>query len=326
MSAPLTIDEAKQRLRIDDLWEQLDLPGAPAPSCLSPFRSEKRPSFSVKADMLLWYDHAEGKGGDAVDFLRRATGLPLGETIRLFKKMAGKLPVKVSLKSVRPVPTALMTRALPDLPPMRPGSMEEHKTLSTLRHISLEAVKMAESVGVLRFGIWKDRNAWFIVDTANHCAQARRLDGQLWDGIGTKAQTLSGSWASWPICAGRVNTHYICFCEGGPDLLAAFHFIIAQGREADFTPVAMLGASQRIHPEALPMMADKRVRIFAHADDAGRAAARRWRNQLATLRCTVDAVDFSGLRKKDGSPLNDLNDCTQVHPDDAGQLQELLRL
>ncbi len=39
------------------------------------------------------------------------------------------------------------------------------------------------------------------------------------------------------------------------------------------SPVAMLGASQRIHADALPMFTGKRVRIFGHDDDAGRA---RW--------------------------------------------------
>ena len=44
-------------------------------SCLSTFRHEQRPSFSVSANGLRYYDFAEGKGGDAINFLARATGV-----------------------------------------------------------------------------------------------------------------------------------------------------------------------------------------------------------------------------------------------------------
>jgi hypothetical protein len=112
--------------------------------------------------------------------------------------------------------------------------------------------------------------------------------------------------------------------EGGADLLAALHFIHAEGGECSHFPVAMLGAKQRIHEDALPIFAGKRVRIMAHADAAGREGAERWAAQLATVGATVDCADFTGLRKADGSPVTDLNDCTQIHPEDAHELKGLL--
>ena len=113
-------------------------------------------------------------------------------------------------------------------------------------------------------------------------------------------------------------------CEGGPDLLAAHHFIHAHGREADTAAVAMLGASNLIAADALPLFSGKRVRIMAHADQAGRTAATRWAQQLASVGATVEAADFTGLLMADGSPVKDLNDCTRLRPEDQSQLEDLI--
>jgi hypothetical protein len=108
----------------------------------------------------------------------------------------------------------------------------------------------------------------------------------------------------------------IALCEGGPDLLAALHFIACEAREAHCSPVAMLGASQRIHPDALPLFTGKRVRIYGHDDEAGRAAVELWARQLASVSADVDAFTFAGLRQVDGQPVKDLNDSTSIHTDD----------
>jgi hypothetical protein len=80
--------------------------------------------------------------------------------------------------------------------------------------------------------------------------------------------------------------------------------------------VGILGASQRIHAEALPMFTDKRVRIFGHDDDAGRKAVDVWAKQLTSVGADVDAYSFTGLRKDDGEPVGDLNDVTRICADD----------
>ncbi len=210
---------------------------------------------------------------------------------------------------------------------MRRGTAAELATLAELRAVSLAACILADSVGLLRFATWKGKPAWIVTDSETVNAQARRLDGKPWEEIDAKAQTLPGCWASWPIGA-KTGSNYPAFilCEGGPDLLAALHFIHAhpEGGEALFFPVAMLGASQRIHPDALPIFTGKRVRIMPHLDAAGRKAAECWGAQLATVGADVDCADFSGLRKADGSPIKDLNDCTSIHPDDAKELEGLL--
>jgi hypothetical protein len=179
--------------------------------------------------------------------------------------------------------------------------------------------------GLLWFAEWKVAFAWIVTDGERVSAQARRLDREPWPGIGAKAQTLPGSRAAWPIGA-RESLALPCviLCEGGADLLAAHHFIHALGREADTAAVAMLGASNSIPADVLPLFAGKRVRIMAHADEAGRTAAQKWARQLASVGATVDAADFTGLLMADGSPVKDLNDSTRLRPEDQPQLEDLI--
>ena len=321
----MTIEEAKARIRIPDLWRILGLPGDCSKNpCHSPlYEHAEKPSFSVSAEGDLFNDFRTGHKGDAVTFLQLATGLSSKEACRKFLGIAGGQPI-TPLPVIRKTPAPAQARELPPLPSMREGSPVEHAALAALRNVSAQACRIAGAAGLLRFGEWKGRAAWFITEPGGRNAQARRMDGQPWPEIGAKAQTLPGCWASWPIGAGVGDYETILFCEGGPDLLAALHFIVIEGRACDCFPVAMLGAGQRIHSAALPLLAGKRIRIYADADEPGREAARRWKAQLVAVRCRVDAVDFSGLRKADGSPVKDLNDATEIHPDDAGELKGIL--
>ena len=83
----------------------------------------------------------------------------------------------------------------------------------------------------------------------------------------------------------------------------------------------MLGATQRIHEGALPLLAGKRIRIFPHLDSAGRQATERWARQLAGAE--VDCFDFTELHKTDGEPVTDLNDCSSIGPGDFEANREL---
>ena len=321
---PIDLQEAKALLPIHDLWRILDLPGDPKVSCKSPFREDRKASFSVSADGMLFNDFGTrtGGGGDAIDFLQLATGLSRSEACRAFIRMAEGRHVQ-PMPAIRRTVTPTQERGLPSLPEMRQGTRAELEALAALRHLDIEALRVAEGAGLLRFGSWRGSSAWFILDDSRRNCQARRLDGAPWPGIGCKVQTLPGSQAAWPLGAfGEYDT--LLLTEGGGDLLAAVHFIVASERTAEITAAAMLGASHRIPTDALPLFSGKRVRIYAHADEPGRNAAIRWTDQLAAVDAEVDAFDFSGLRKADGSPVKDLNDTTEIHPEDAGELKELL--
>ena len=57
---------APQKVRNNDYWY------------LSPFRTEKEPSFKVNRRLNAWYDHSLGRGGNLLDFGILYHGCALG--------------------------------------------------------------------------------------------------------------------------------------------------------------------------------------------------------------------------------------------------------
>jgi len=326
----MNLAEAKQRLGIQDLWRHFGFEGVPATSCRCPFHEDKSASFSVSADGALWNCFTGCGGGDAVDFHQLASGLPHTEACRAFIALAGGSPVASAPRVPRPKPAdvdAAKSERRKTWPPLEsaraePGAMA---ALSKLRHVSLDGVKLMAARGLLWFAAWKDSPAWIVTDGERVNAQARRMDGQPWPGIGAKAQTLPGSRAAWPVGAREsLPLPFVLLCEGGPDLLAAHHFIHAHEREADTAAVAMLGASNTIPTDALPLFSGKRVRIMAHTDEPGIVAAAKWAEQLTDAGAMVDAADFADLLMADGSPAKDLNDLTRLDPKQNNELENLI--
>ena len=132
------------------------------------------------------------------------------------------------------------------------------------------------------------------------------MDGLPWNS-GTasecKAMIIRGAQAKWPIGIHESRPYpNILLCEGAPDFLAAFHFIVTQKRDKDFAPVAMLSGAYPIHTDALRLFKGKRVRIFAHNDNTGRQAAEKWKQQIAGHVAESDIFSFAPYRVKD---LND---------------------
>jgi hypothetical protein len=216
----------------------------------------------------------------------------------------------------RPLPEHPTEAKRPALPAHRTGTAAEIGQLAALRGLGTDGLRLAESKGLLRFGEFKGAAAWFILDRSCRVAQARRLDGRKW-GENVKAWTLTGSQATWPVGTEESAPFpIIAWCEGGPDLLAACQFILAEERAASVAPVAMLGGCSKIHPDALPHFAGKRVQIFRHLDATGDDAANRWAEQLASVGATPRAFDLAGLHRADGEPVKDLNDLALISADD----------
>lgn len=320
MISPDLITAAKARLDVPALWQLLGLPGVPARSCKCPFHEDHSASFSIFGDGHGWKCFAGCGQGDAVAFLQRARNLATGDTLREFVRLAGLDPARPTRPPVA-LPAPKPARPCPrppaaEWPAMNGGTAGHRERLATLRNVAPEAVALAVERGLVAFGEWRGVPAWFVCDRSRRVAQARRLDGALWWSGGPKAQTLPGGSASWPVgLPESAGFAVVALCEGGPDLLAALHFAWCEDREADVAPVAMLGASQRIHADALPHFRGSRVRIFPHCDPAGHNAAREWTRQLRDAGATVDAFDLSSLRGVDGTPLKDLNDLTRLDAD-----------
>jgi len=216
--------------------------------------------------------------------------------------------------------------------PIEDGGMEEHlaylllRRVASIRGLSVEGLMLAAERGLLRFTAHGQTLAWVITDGARLNAQARRFDGKPWTQLGgKKAWTLRGSRARWPIGAQEAKPFKtVLLTEGGPDLLAAHHFMVVHGRERDVAAVGMLGAANAIPDDSLPLFTGKRVRIFAHVDQAGIEGASRWKSQLELVGAVVDIADLRGLLRSDGREIKDLNDAAMVRAADAGRLEGLI--
>lgn len=323
----MNITEAKARLGIHELWSRFGYAGLPSKSCPCPFHEDGSNSFSVTEDGTLFNCFAGCGSGDAVDFFALHTGLYLKEACHEFTLLAGGSPLPSTPRPPRQTSEEAdfeKASRREQWPPFDVLTDEGLAELAELRHVSIEGVQLMAARGLLWFATWKGQPAWVVTDDARKNAQARRMDGLPWEGR-MKAQTLPGSEATRPIGA-RESQQFpnVLFCEGGPDLLAAHHFIHAHGRQADVAAVCQLGASLKIHDASLPIFGGKGVRLFPHADEPGYDAAVRWTEQLVSVRAEVDAVDFEGLAMADGSPVADLNDATRIAPSQAQELSELI--
>jgi CHC2 zinc finger len=329
-SGQSTLADAKARLNIHGLWRHFGFDGELKANCRSPFRDDNKPSFSVNAGGTLWNDFSTGEAGDAVDFFQRASGLSQKAACRKFIELAAG-HFTPAPQAARPQCTPVEAKPKPVFPAFRNGTADEIKHLASLRNIGCDGLGFASERGLLRFATLKDCTAWIVTDSARVNAQARRMDGQDWEHIGAKAWTLPGSWASWPIgITEGLPFPAIAVCEGGPDFLAAHYLALWEQsthhakRDARCAPVAMLGASQRIHTDALPLFAGKRVRIFGHDDEAGKSAMESWARQLASVGADVDAFTFAGLRQVDGKPVKDLNDSLLMGPASFAEAERIL--
>lgn len=320
MSLPrATIEEAKARLDVAALWKRLNLPGEPSRSCRCPMHKDRNASFSVYTGAkgtLRWKCHSQCGEGGPVEFLARVLDINEREACRrivemAFGESAEHLPVRPPQAKAPVQPRHLV------LPVgFTRGSESNLRDVAALRGLSLEGVELASSRGLLWFAPARGYTSWIITDSKRTNAQARKVDGGVWEHIGgAKAWTLPGSRAAWPIGAREAVVYpYVALVEGGTDLLAAHHFITAEGRQHDVCAVAILGASNNIPENALPFLKDKRVRIYPHDDPAGQAAAVRWTAQLEAVGCKVDAFRLTGLVRRDGKPVKDLNDLVSVDP------------
>ena len=160
--------------------------------------------------------------------------------------------------------------------------------------------------------------AWVISDSARRHAQARRLDGRPWSGIGgAKAKSLPGSVAAWPIGASEIGARSrVVLCEGQPDFAAALLVAWWEGADVDdIAPVCMAGTGPAIHPDALALFAGKKVLIPQHNDpsEAGAIAAAKWAAQLYEAGAArVDGFNFAGITLGNGTPCKDLADYATV--------------
>ena len=85
------VEEVKSRLSIEDViseYVQLKRAGRNWRG-LSPFSSEKTPSFMVSPEKQIWHDFSSGKGGNMFSFVMEVEGLDFKEALELLARKAG---------------------------------------------------------------------------------------------------------------------------------------------------------------------------------------------------------------------------------------------
>ncbi len=85
------IDEIKERIAIEDIvgqYVQLKRAGRNFKG-LSPFNSEKSPSFIVSPEKQIWHDFSSGKGGNVFSFIMEMEGLDFRGALEMLARQSG---------------------------------------------------------------------------------------------------------------------------------------------------------------------------------------------------------------------------------------------
>ena len=305
---------------------------------LCPLHKEKTASFYVYRDDNHYHCYGCGAHGDVTDLEQALRGGTRAEA-------AARLGAQRLHDVKRQEPPSFRTQTQspilrPDLSRLRRANRAELEQIANSRGIDPCAVQLAQHMGTLRVGEVCRYLSWVLMDASGMCAEGRRLNRKPYPAITNgkvelgerKAHTLRGSRKDWPVgivpaAEYRTSVEAILVVEGGPDYLAALHFALKQ-RKKGISSVAILGRGQGLrglHPDSLEHFRSQRVRILPHDDPDGGSyqSALRWAKQLMQVEAEVDFFTFKGLRTTSGHPVKDLNDCTQLAPEQLSKLEEL---
>jgi len=308
MNQGLSIQELKGRLRINEAWRLLRLPGEATTSCKSPFRpDEKHASFSVYAEGTRAKDHATGETYDVVDFVKRTLDCDTAGAVRWMREIVGEgcqlppLPARERQEKREPKPW----------PAMRRGEVADLASLASLRKLPLPALRLADERGFLYFGKQWGLAFWGISDAERRCVELRRMDGELWTGFGQLPPRKAHCYGdkTWPVGLREAEPFpFAILVEGVGDFLAAHALIDSEDRRSDVAVLCCLGAAVNIKPEAAQSLAGKRLRIIPQMDEPGQKAARQWAMSLRSAGVEVDAFSLAGLADGQGQGIKDLGD------------------
>lgn len=155
---------------------------------------------------------------------------------------------------------------------------------------AIRGLQLMNERGLLHFeqvyDAGRSHRSWVISDRSRLNAQARKLNGERWKGIGNaKAKTVPGiPDARWPIGAADIGKRpLVVLCEGQPDFCAVLPLALDEELDPDLVaPVCMTGANHSISDDAGAHFTGKTVLIPYHSDPSGigETAAIRWTSQL----------------------------------------------
>ena len=297
------VDQIKANWSLDAMANQLGLHIPERGKFCSPFRADENPSCERFGETIK--DRSTGETFDVIDIYAEVKGLSNADAI---KELRETVPSIASKPKPKPEPFKLV------IPPLH-YSVAEAEQVAKIRRLSLPGVDFAGFFGTIGFGIVAGFDCWILSDGDGKLAEARRMDGEKFPAVGSlgerKSHTLRGSRKSWPLGMNPPGIKVpeklpVWLVEGGPDYLAACDVLVHSKKE--FLPVAMMGAGQSIHADALPFFRGRHVRILGHPGEAGLKAAKTWRRQLMAAGATVRAQQLDGY---------DLNELVTLHGAEA---------
>lgn len=204
----------------------------------------------------------------------------------------------------RPRPPRPERRPWPDLTTGSRG--REWSELAERRGVSLEAIDLGVSVGLIRFGWNRGFRCWFTTDGDRLVAEARRLDGetfQIGDGKARTDTFIQHDGAGRHAVGLPLLGEYpvALLVEGSADLLAALDVLLFGDLLASVAALALLGASARFLPGEVSRLTSKRVLVLYDADETGQRQARKRAAELEH----AGAEPFLGELPEGCEDLND---------------------
>ena len=180
MSAdPSPIDVIRSQLSIHWVWEHLQLPGRPGKNCKSPFRQEKKASFTiykvVDGSDRFW-DHVTGEGGDVTDFWCKARDCDIKTAIAELQEFlrGASRPLETSVRPQEKRAGILWP------PTIRDATAADCRALGKLRGLRADPFWLGHTLGTLRVAEMYGQPSWVLTDCAGICGEGRRMDGKLY--------------------------------------------------------------------------------------------------------------------------------------------------
>ena len=98
------IEDIKSRLAVEDvISDYLELKRAGRNfKALSPFNSERTPSFMVSPDKQIWHDFSSGKGGNMFSFIMEMEGVDFKGALEILARKSFPLNAFFAQKSRAP--------------------------------------------------------------------------------------------------------------------------------------------------------------------------------------------------------------------------------
>lgn len=241
------------------------------------FRAETTPSVSIrqKESGWRWHDFGSGEGGDAVSYLCDIRGFSFKDALAELRSLAGVILPEPRITSAMEREGLWEDAKAKERPESRPGTRAQHEALAALRKVSVSTVAALEFQGVLSFGEYRNRPAFFLHGTGE-LFQAKRMDGADW-WEGTKALFIGQSsrrWIEATVATVGAAGDYFLILEGCVSILEGAELLRRAGMAG--TVIALPSASAKIPAALAGKLATGRCLILADGDAAGSGAGERW--------------------------------------------------